>query len=174
MTINQLGSVDIDSRAGLGSPSSFLRSFDLIDSCLASKTLSARKDIQLSKIVGSEDRLPPVLGGHIRWMLYQSTRRRIATIRVDLDSGPGGAGRDRTDDLRLAKPALSQLSYSPIARQTRKVQENLEVRPIRFDQSPNVESASFQPCRLQAAQRWWAWVDSNHRPPAYQADALTT
>jgi hypothetical protein len=26
----------------------------------------------------------------------------------------GGADRDRTDDLRLAKPALSQLSYSPI------------------------------------------------------------
>ena len=25
----------------------------------------------------------------------------------------GGAERDRTDDLRLAKPALSQLSYSP-------------------------------------------------------------
>tara|TARA_Y100000588_G_scaffold377316_1_gene456289 strand:+ start:424 stop:537 length:114 start_codon:yes stop_codon:yes gene_type:complete len=30
--------------------------------------------------------------------------------RVKLD---GGADRDRTDDLRLAKPALSQLSYSP-------------------------------------------------------------
>ena len=35
--------------------------------------------------------------------------------------GPGrdrphdsGADRDRTDDLRLAKPALSQLSYSPV------------------------------------------------------------
>jgi hypothetical protein len=26
---------------------------------------------------------------------------------------PGGGGRDRTDDLRLAKPALSQLSYTP-------------------------------------------------------------
>jgi hypothetical protein len=25
----------------------------------------------------------------------------------------GGAGRDRTDDLMLAKHALSQLSYSP-------------------------------------------------------------
>ena len=25
----------------------------------------------------------------------------------------GGAGRNRTGDLRLAKPALSQLSYSP-------------------------------------------------------------
>ncbi len=25
----------------------------------------------------------------------------------------GGADRDRTDDLRLAKPALSQLSYRP-------------------------------------------------------------
>ena len=31
-------------------------------------------------------------------------RRRVA---------PGGAERDRTVDLRLAKPALSQLSYSP-------------------------------------------------------------
>ena len=48
----------------------------------------------------------------------------------------GGADRDRTDDLRLAKPALSQLSYSPPG-------------------------------------NWWAWVDSNYRPPAYQADALT-
>ena len=95
-------------------------------------------------------------------------------IRVDVESGPGGAGRDRTDDLRLAKPALSQLSYSPNARSTRTVQENLEVRPIRFDQSPYVESASFLLCRLQAAESWWAWVDSNHRPPAYQADALTT
>ncbi len=27
----------------------------------------------------------------------------------------GGADRDRTDDLRLAKPALSQLSYSPVS-----------------------------------------------------------
>ena len=26
---------------------------------------------------------------------------------------PGGDDRDRTDDLRLAKPALSQLSYIP-------------------------------------------------------------
>ena len=30
----------------------------------------------------------------------------------------GGAERDRTDDLRLAKPALSQLSYSPDRRCT--------------------------------------------------------
>ena len=30
--------------------------------------------------------------------------------------GGGGAGRDRTDDLRLAKAALPQLSYSPMLR----------------------------------------------------------
>ena len=47
----------------------------------------------------------------------------------------GGAGRDRTDDLKLAKLALSQLSYGP---------------------------------------GWWAWVDLNYRPHAYQACALTT
>ena len=32
---------------------------------------------------------------------------------LPLVSKPGGAGRDRTDDLRLAKPPLSQLSYRP-------------------------------------------------------------
>jgi hypothetical protein len=48
-----------------------------------------------------------------------------------------GAERDRTDDLKLAKLALSQLSYSPSSSK-------------------------------------WAWVDSNHRPYAYQAYALTT
>ena len=31
----------------------------------------------------------------------------------------GGAERDRTDDLLLAKQALSQLSYSPVQRTTR-------------------------------------------------------
>ena len=30
------------------------------------------------------------------------------------DRHTSGADRDRTDDLRLAKPALSQLSYSPV------------------------------------------------------------
>ena len=29
----------------------------------------------------------------------------------------GGAGRDRTDDLKLAKLPLSQLSYGPIPRE---------------------------------------------------------
>ncbi len=35
--------------------------------------------------------------------------------------GVGGAGRDRTDDILLAKQALSQLSYSPITRLKRVV-----------------------------------------------------
>jgi hypothetical protein len=33
--------------------------------------------------------------------------------RHDARSRPGGARRDRTDDLLLAKQALSQLSYGP-------------------------------------------------------------
>ena len=35
----------------------------------------------------------------------------LSSIRAN-----GGAGRDRTDDILLAKQALSQLSYSPISR----------------------------------------------------------
>ena len=37
----------------------------------------------------------------------------------ELDRPPGGARRDRTDDLMLAKHALSQLSYGPISGKAR-------------------------------------------------------
>ena len=57
----------------------------------------------------------------------------------------GGGERDRTDDLLLAKQALSQLSYTP------------KVFNI----------ANFVPLP------WWARVDLNYRPHAYQACALT-
>ena len=38
---------------------------------------------------------------------------RFAVARMGSGRDICGADRDRTDDLRLAKPALSQLSYSP-------------------------------------------------------------
>ena len=60
----------------------------------------------------------------------------------------GGAGRDRTDDLKLAKLPLSQLSYSPL-----RTRVAVSSHPI---------------------SAWWAWIDSNYRPHAYQACALTT
>ena len=72
--------------------------------------------------------------------LSKKKTSRSVTDR-DLEVGLyGGAERVRTADLRLAKPALSQLSYSPEPR---------------------------------GPEPWWAWVDLNYRPPAYQADALT-
>lgn len=64
---------------------------------------------------------------------------------------PGGAGGIRTPDIRLAKAALSQLSYGP---------------------------AEFAPARLPARSnrtptRWWAILDSNQGPQSYQDCALT-
>ena len=59
----------------------------------------------------------------------------------------GGARRDRTDDLKLAKLALSQLSYGPVL-------------PHRGE-------------RVALTGTWWAWEDLNFRPHAYQARALT-
>ena len=63
----------------------------------------------------------------------------------------GGARRDRTDDLKLAKLALSQLSYGP--------------------GSGRLAAASRSP--RHATRVWWAWEDLNFRPHAYQARALT-
>jgi hypothetical protein len=67
----------------------------------------------------------------------------------------GGDNRDRTGNLRLAKPALSQLSYIPES----------SFRPTPLPKRPVLHSA-------KAA--WWAWVELNYRPHAYQACALTT
>ena len=44
-----------------------------------------------------------------KWVGRPSLRQAVSQPL----EGFGGADRDRTDDLRLAKPALSQLSYSP-------------------------------------------------------------
>ena len=68
--------------------------------------------------------------------------------------GIGGARRDRTDDLMLAKHALYQLSYGPL----RKPLARSCHRPVR----PRIHG-----------KRWWAQADSNCRPHAYQACALT-
>ena len=68
----------------------------------------------------------------------------VVVVHREMVGGDGGADRDRTDDLRLAKPALSQLSYSPT-----------------------------RAALLGGLPDWWAWEDLNFRPHAYQACALT-
>ena len=62
----------------------------------------------------------------------------------------GGGERNRTDDLLLAKQALSQLSYTPVSGAPRRKRR-----------------------KLTSVAKWWAWVDLNYRPHAYQACALT-
>ena len=64
----------------------------------------------------------------------------------------GGARRDRTDDLLLAKQALSQLSYGP---------------------APVTAETTAELGHPAKAGKWWAWEDLNFRPHAYQARALT-
>jgi hypothetical protein len=73
---------------------------------------------------------------------------------------PAGSGGDRarTDALLLAKQALSQLSYTPVANQ---------VPGIR-DRGSDLRSPISDLCL------WWAREDLNLRPHAYQARALTS
>ena len=55
----------------------------------------------------------------------------LVAVHREKRGGDGGADRDRTDDLRLAKPALSQLSYSPTFDRARAwwAWEDLNFRP---------------------------------------------
>ena len=122
-----------------------LHRLDKFFSSCINKTLSARKDIQLSKIHGPEDSepsppLPCEEGAHRKGASRRSSR--LAETRKKKD---GGAGRDRTDDLRLAKTALSQLSYSPTKR----------TDPARQNQVNTDRPAScvpFEPCPVVIPQ----------------------
>ncbi len=69
----------------------------------------------------------------------------------------GGADEDRTRDPLLAKQVLSHLSYSPHG------SGNPRRRPYSQDFDRYFGNCS----------RWWAWVELNYRPHAYQACALT-
>ena len=72
-----------------------------------------------------------------------------------------GADRSRTDDLLNANQALSQLSYGP----------DFRCQGSGIRDQKGMLSLIPDPCLLTSA--WWAWVDSNYRPHAYQARALT-
>src|SRR5258707_12276703 len=74
----------------------------------------------------------------------------------------GGARRDRTDDLILAKHALYQLSYGPSFK-----------RPALLG-APFARGCRRSVCPPEVSHEvWWAQADSNCRPHAYQACALT-
>ena len=78
----------------------------------------------------------------------------------------GGARRDRTDDLMLAKHALYQLSYGP---------QSLEAAAVGSPGIPGVVDLPSRPPEGHTMDKvWWAQADSNCRPHAYQACALTT
>ena len=92
----------------------------------------------------------------------------------------GGGKRDRTADLLRARQALSQLSYTPLAIHVPKEQEVRKpysiVRNLIVLISKQLPYPGIFDLRTSKPQttNWWAWVDSNHRPHAYQACALTT
>ena len=98
-----------------------------------------------------------VYAGVQAYPLFTMSRKPRAISRGGIDAlsmdESGGARRDRTDDLLLAKQALSQLSYGPDP-----------------DGSHQRKAIQHRP----NTRTWWAWEDLNFRPHAYQARALTS
>src|SRR5688572_31581705 len=84
----------------------------------------------------------------------------------------GGARRDRTDDLLLAKQALSQLSYGPFkprrARRLFSASSAAMVGPVRAQAIRPSTDKQENPGTPRSGAMWWAWVDSNYRPHPYQ------
>ena len=100
----------------------------------------------------------------------EHTMKKGGCCRDRCDRSPphqvsGGGRRDRTDDLMLAKHALSQLSYAPVPEP--------RLRQVASPGIPATLSSSVAVPREAEGEAWWAWEDLNFRPHAYQARALT-
>ncbi len=118
---------------------------------------------------------------------------RLATNDASHHARGGGGDRNRTDDLLLAKQALSQLSYTPTAlseaqspsRRQRLREQPREPQPAHRSPFLNRATLAVHPstsaqghrCRRPRSRlrqnAWWAREDLNLRPHAYQARALT-
>jgi hypothetical protein len=92
-----------------------------------------------------------------------------------LKRNSGGATRDRTADLLRARQALSQLSYSPSILRRPWVPHH----PKKGFFSDWIFKLATFACanepvyKIQYEEKWWVWVDLNHRPHPYQGCALT-
>ena len=97
----------------------------------------------------------------------------------------GGGGGNRTHDIQLAKLTLSQLSYTPICSALLFLPASglvfapvmdIRVHSLRKNATPSLAKTKF-PSQMPVGVSlpdWWAWIDLNYRPHAYQACALTT
>jgi hypothetical protein len=106
-------------------------------------------------------------------VLFRGRRFGWEARRSSIPSG--GARRDRTDDLMLAKHALSQLSYGPEPEDECFLLgvRGLPGRSAAARSAFALRATARQPSSRFAREGWWAWEDLNFRPHAYQARALT-
>ena len=113
----------------------------------------------------------------------QSPTSSLFTITSYLEVG--GDKRDRTADLLNAIQALSQLSYTPIFTFLLSVvllQKNgvpkwtrfAAAKPRRLQQSTGLLLRAGFRVSLSLFLKWWAKMDSNHRPHDYQSCALAS
>ena len=77
--------------------------------------VSARYDLLFTMSDNTRMKDGPMGRIRIREIIFLRTSTKAGS-KIDRRRTAGGARRDRTDDLLLAKQALSQLSYGPAAR----------------------------------------------------------
>src|SRR5882672_7040134 len=122
-------------------PSCALCSLVISLSSKAPDTLLEKTRVQRGSVVNQN----PAAGRHNLPTYLSLLRLRICNCQRSVRiANPGGADRDRTDDIQLAKLALSQLSYGPVQGRG------------------HDERRSRDSCPLGGADgtvSWWAWVD---------------
>jgi hypothetical protein len=95
---------------------------------------------------------------------FVALNTQVSTDRISFGGGEG----IRTPDPMVANHVLCQLSYTP-DKPLRIWLRGRDLNPRPLGYEPN----ELPDCSTPRQLFWWAWVDSNYRPHAYQACALT-
>ncbi len=124
-----------------------------------------QQDLNLKRSRASQGQRPAPI---IRRPVRSAASKGCDSVRTKY----GGAERDRTADPLLAKQVLSQLSYSPNSLGTAST-DTVSKKPVHQHHSHDlIDCVRIHQHHIHQDE-WWARVDSNYRPHAYQACALT-
>lgn len=136
---------------------------------LLRQTLAANQSVNFkwrSGILTSQKPLVNPVGKvfpKVSWKAWRPDFKPLKGSSLDANQKTNGDDRDRTGNLRLARAALSQLSYVP-----QKCQQQIL---LLTNLSYAIKNCKTTKVPLKVKK--WAYVDSNHGPQLYQSCALT-
>ncbi len=113
-----------------------------------------------------------VLDVRIKWWSWTGSNRRPQACKAR--ALPTELQPPSPNDWKIVQETSKEVITNPTGPVSRAQPPSKAQPPLaKRGKFPSQLPATATLTSSESPRQWWAWVDSNHRPPAYQADALT-